>query len=113
MECIVYARERWGEITSKEYKSAGGNWDAQSLYNNWTGSKGKTMPDGNLPALALWNDNFRGAGHTGIVENKSWYDFLYSDHNGLDGGNFGYGEFYGTSQEIKNLFPNYIFIGFC
>lgn len=110
MECMVYAKQRWLETTSKPYQSSGGNYSAQSLYNNWKGKKGTTMPDGDLPALALWNHN-GGAGHTGIVEHKDGYKFFYSDHNGLDGGNGGYGSFIGTSQEIKNLFKN--FIGFC
>lgn len=110
MECMVYAKQRWAQITSKTYKSAGGNYTAQDLYNNWTGSKGLNLPDGNLPALALWKRS-GNAGHTGIVEYKDGYNFFYSDHNGLDGGNNGYGQFSGTSAAIKAKFSN--FIGFC
>lgn len=46
MECMVYAKQRCLETTSKPYQSSGGNYSAQSLYNNWKGKKGTTMPDG-------------------------------------------------------------------
>ena len=107
MQCMVYARQRWGEITKKTYASPGGNYTAQDLYDNWTGSKGKSMQS-SLPALALWKRN-GGAGHTGIVEKKDGSNYFYSDHNGLDGGNDGYGD--RTTDDVPGLFTN--FIGYC
>ena len=84
-----------------------GYYTAQDLYDNWTGSKGKSMPS-SLPALALWKRN-GGAGHTGIVEKKDGSNYFYSDHNGLDGGNDGYGD--RTTDDVPGLFTN--FIGYC
>lgn len=109
MECMVYARQRWGEITSKKYKSAGGNFTAQDLYDNWTGNKGYNLPDNDLPALAMWESN-QSAGHTAIVESKNGSNYFCSDHSGWNGYNV-YGSFTGSESEIQDAFNG--FIGFC
>lgn len=110
MQCLPYAKQRWGELTTKTWAGSGN--DGPAVYNNWTSTrKGANISSSNLPAIAIYTGGTYG--HTGIIEsyNSSTKTYRYTDHNGKNADALYSADL--TADGIKTLFNTRTWKGCC